>query len=431
MLKAGSPARVGLLAAILLSFALGWLRSPDYRYSDFATPGARVFAVSEQEPRFESRFVSSSVDDFVHSASLAPLPGGDLIAVWFAGSREGAADVEIRSALFDAQSGEWGPETVLIDRLGAQAGLQRHIRKLGNPVIALAPDDRLWLFFVTASVGGWSLSSVNATFSDDGGKSWSVPRRLVTSPFFNLSTLVRSAPVFHRDGSIGLPVYHEFIGKFAEYLYMDRDGRILDKFRISKGRSTLQPTVVALDGRTGIAMMRYFGTLPGKVYVSRTEDAGRTWSEAVPVEMHNPNSSLSAVATRSSSRRLLVALNDLGIGRFRLSLFRVDPALRRWQPLTVLDEPPGGSGDSVERDRYRLLVEHKFLGTAGTRHRPLVASYLEHIDERTCTSTACWFEFEYPYLLQGRDGRFHVVYSWNNSFVKHVTFNMAWLDTLK
>ena len=35
------------------------------------------------------------------------------MAVWFAGSREGAADVQVRTARFDARSGEWGAEHVL------------------------------------------------------------------------------------------------------------------------------------------------------------------------------------------------------------------------------------------------------------------------------------------------------------------------------
>ena len=40
----------------------------------------------------------------------------------------------------------------------------------------------------------------------------------MTSPFVNVSTLVRSNPFRYADGSIGLPAYHEFIGKFAELI---------------------------------------------------------------------------------------------------------------------------------------------------------------------------------------------------------------------
>ncbi len=158
------------------------------------------------------------MDDYVHAAALTQLSEDTLLSVWFAGSREGAADVQIRGAHFDVSEETWQDEFVLATRESTQQGLSRYVRKLGNPVVALAPDQRLWLFYVSVSIGGWGGSAINAMHSEDMGETWSEPRRLVTSPFFNISTLVRGAPVFHDDGSIGLPVYHEFIGKFAEYL---------------------------------------------------------------------------------------------------------------------------------------------------------------------------------------------------------------------
>ena len=198
-----------MLTAVLAVFAGAWQRAPAQPPAAFAalptpTPSA---------PEFSAKFASSDMDDFVHSASITGLPGGDLMAAWFAGSREGAADVQIRAARFDARSGQWSAERVLATRESTQRAVGKHIRKLGNPVISLAPDQRLWLFYVSVSLGGWAGSAVNAMVSDDLGKTWSAPRQLVTSPFLNISTLVRAAPVFHADGSIGLPVYHEFLGK--------------------------------------------------------------------------------------------------------------------------------------------------------------------------------------------------------------------------
>ena len=39
----------------------------------------------------------------------------------------------------------------------------------------------------------------------------------------------------------------------------------------------------------------------------------------------------------------------------------------------------------------------------------------------------CDFEYEYPYFIRSADGLYHLVYSWNNTFIKHVSFNDAWL----
>ena len=37
-------------------------------------------------------------------------------------------------------------------------------------------------------------------------------------------------------------------------------------------------------------------------------------------------------------------------------------------------------------------------------------------------------EFSYPYLIQTRDGRIHLVYTWKRKAIKHASFNVAWLD---
>ena len=326
-----------LLLAVV--FIAAWRSHPPHQLAPFAQAAVGSDAAkANSTPQYNSRFVSSDLDDFVHSSSVTALPGGDLMAVWFAGSREGAADVQVRSARFDAQSGEWGAEQVLATRESTRDGTGRYIRKLGNPVIALGPDQRLWMFYVSVSVGGWATSAINLMVSDDLGRSWSAPRQLITSPFFNISTLVRAAPVFHADGAIGLPVYHEFMGKFAEYLYLSADGAVIDKFRISRGKHSLQPTIVPLDERRAVAMLRYAGDTHHKVLASRTEDAGQTWSEPYPLQPSNPNSSLAAVGT--DDQGLLVALNDLQDGRFKLSLYGTDAGLSQWRPLVELDQSP-------------------------------------------------------------------------------------------
>ncbi|MGB3596724.1 MAG: exo-alpha-sialidase, partial [Pseudomonas neustonica] len=127
-----------------------------------ALPSEKGTAVDVQAPFYRSRFASSDLDEFVHASSVTSLPSGALMSVWFAGSREGAADVQIRASRYDAIAGEWGPELILATRESTSTAIQRHIRKLGNPVIALAPDDRLWLFYVSVSIGGWAGSTINA-----------------------------------------------------------------------------------------------------------------------------------------------------------------------------------------------------------------------------------------------------------------------------
>ncbi|MDT9644325.1 sialidase family protein [Pseudomonas sp. JV245A] len=413
-----------LLLAVV--FIAAWRSHPPHQLAPFAQAVVSSdTATTNSTPQYNSRFVSSDLDDFVHSSSVTALPGGDLMAVWFAGSREGAADVQVRSARFDAKTGEWGAEQVLATRESTRDGTGRYIRKLGNPVIALGPDQRLWLFYVSVSVGGWATSAINLMVSDDLGRSWSAPRQLVTSPFFNISTLVRAAPVFHADGSIGLPVYHELMGKFAEYLYLSADGAVIDKFRISRGKHSLQPTIVPLDERRAVAMLRYAGDTHHKVLASRTEDAGQTWSEPYPLQPSNPNSSLAAVGT--DDQGVLVALNDLQDGRFKLSLYGTDAGLSQWRPLVELDQSPDPLGQPFSHEAYKDIIGEGFRASSGARRLPLEQRFLSNLDYRVCKPQGCDFEYEYPYFSRGADGLYHLVYSWNNTFIKHVSFNAAWL----
>jgi predicted neuraminidase len=426
-IKFPSLPALGVYLALACLFAGAWLTHPAPGHSSFAriTP---VSAVPDTvvKPIYTSRFASTGLVDFVHSSAVTALPDGSLMAVWFAGSREGAADVQVRSARFNVSTGEWGQEQVMATRESTQQSTRKYIRKLGNPVIALAPDDRLWLFYVSVSMGGWAGSAVNVMVSDDFGEHWSAPRQLITSPFLNISTLVRSAPVFHIDGSIGLPVYHEFLGKFAEYLYLSADGEVIDKFRISHGKDSLQPAIVALDGQRGIAFLRYAGTTHHRVLASRTEDAGQTWSEPFPLVPSNPNSSLAAVAT--PDQRLLVALNDLQEGRFKLSLYVTDAKMTDWRLLHDLDKSPDPEGDPFSPLAYKEIIKIEFRGSSGKLREPLEAQFLANLDNRVCKNRGCEFEYEYPYFIRSPDGMYHLVYSWNNTFIKHVTFNDAWLS---
>lgn len=91
--------RAIVMIAVTLLYATAWWLKEPYQMAGFATEtqwddNSEIVA----EPVMERRFVSSDLDDFVHSSSITTLPGGDLLSVWFAGTREGAADVQIRAA---------------------------------------------------------------------------------------------------------------------------------------------------------------------------------------------------------------------------------------------------------------------------------------------------------------------------------------------
>ncbi|UUZ69124.1 exo-alpha-sialidase [Polaromonas sp. P2-4] len=66
--------------------------------------------------RFDAQFVSATPGQAVHAASIVELRDGRLRAVWFSGSREGAGDVAIRTAVMDVATSRWDAESTLFDR---------------------------------------------------------------------------------------------------------------------------------------------------------------------------------------------------------------------------------------------------------------------------------------------------------------------------
>lgn len=373
-----------------------------------------------------SAFASSDAHGYIHSPSITTLPDGSLLAAWFTGSREGAGDVEIRGARKAPGATQWGPERTLVTRHLAQKGTGRLIRKLGNPVLGTAPDGRLWLFFVSVSLGGWATSNINAMYSDDLGATWSDPTRLHTSPFLNLSTLVRMPPLFHADGSMGLPVYHEMAGKFGEYLMLDPEGTVISKHRISHGRSSLQPAVVALDAQRAVALLRYAGKMPGFVMMSRTEDAGKTWSAMEPTSVPNPNSSLAA--TRGAGDSVLMAANDTHRYRYRMALHEWRDS-EGWRMVDTLESPGEGVAPEMTRPQLADALRRRFETDADPSRRDQINVVVSELHRKGCKRKVCRLKFDYPFMIGSGDGQVELVYNWNNSFIKHVTLNTLRSDS--
>ena len=376
------------------------------------------------EPQFHSRFASSTQHTQTHAASLVELKDGRVRAFWFAGSREGAKDVEIRSAVFDPASGQWGAEQTVASREGVQQSLLRYVSKLGNPVAGRAADGTLWLYYVTVSIGGWAGSSITAMTSTDEGATWSPARRLITSPFLNISTLVKGAPFLYADGTMGLPAYHEFIGKFGELLHLDGTGRILDKQRLTAGGSgALQPVVLVKDSSNALVLMRYSGKdTPRRAISTATNDASRHWTSPVKSALPNPDAALSALVLPDG--KMLAALNYQEQGRDALSLAISTDGGGAWKNIYQLEDQRSQQADEVQ---YLKIIEALAKDTdAKTASAP--GEYVASTRRQGCTAQGCRFEFSYPYLIQAQNGDIHLAYTWNRSFIKHLRFNRAWLE---
>lgn len=336
-----------------------------------------VIPAQQEGPVFDAHWVSNNETNEAHSASIA-ITDGKPVAVWYGGTEEGHRDVAIFSSSFD---GKWATPRVIADRNSTEQALGRYIRKVGNPTLYSWPDGRLGLYYVSVSIGGWAASSINYMESFDQGMQWDSPIRLVTSPFLNISTLVRTKGLPLSDGGVQLPVYHEFLGKFSETLTLSSDLTVMDKVRISRGKHSLQPAITNLDESSAIGLLRYSGDPPGRVLSVFSQDAGAHWSTPVRTELPNPDSAVSII--NPGNGYLLLALNDLEDGRHRLSLAM-------------------GSADEW--------------------------TIVKVLEEETATNLDHEYEFSYPSMTIDPDGFIHLVYTWNQKRIKHLRFNREWLE---
>lgn len=420
----GVLSRFVIFGLVLVAFA-----SAFYKAFQNLPPAQFQIPESASRPqaaaRFESHFASSKQLVQVHAASAVELKDGRIRSFWFSGSREGAKDVAIHSAVFDPLAACWSPEEVVMTRERTQHALHRYVAKLGNPVVARQADGRLRMFYVTVSLGGWAGSSITTMTSGDEGVTWSEPRRLVTSPFLNISTLVKGAPFLYDDGTMGLPVYHEFISKFGEILRVNQQGVVLDKQRLAAGgQGTLQPVVLVQNAQTAKALMRYAGAgEPHRVVVVSTQDAGQHWSRPEKSTLRNPDAAVTGVMLPDGE--MLAVLNDLESGRGALSLMLSADGSSTWREVRRLEDQlaSGAQTDAAKFTRNVQTLIAQSDATAQEHPDP----YVESSKRTVCHEGNCRYEFSYPYLIQTRAGDFHLVYTWNRTFIKHLWFNQAWL----
>ncbi len=353
----------------------GFVIAPPAPAADAPAPRRRHL---RPRARYDVYRVSSGATPFAHSVAAVELPDGRLRAFWFGGSREGATDCAIYSALYSRARAAWVDERVALTPAMLGHGLMRWVRKVGNPVALYGADGRLRLYVVSVTFGGWAASGINLLESSDGGSTWSRPRRLVASPFLDLSNLVKGAPLASPRGGVLLPAYHEMAGKFGELLLVDDGGTVRDLVRLSEGREALQPVVVPRSKYEALALMRYAGPPPGRVLALRTDDGGRHWSAPERTELPNPNSALDALRLDDGS--VLAAFNDTEEGRNDLSLARTEDEGRSWR----------------------------------------VVARVEHSDRPQA-------EFSYPRFFRDRSGEFNLLYTVDKAEIRHVRFNDAWL----
>ena len=262
----------------------------------------------EGEPVFETVFDYTAETGQAHSPGILVREEGFTI-IWFEGSEEAQADVDIHYTGFERDTEGWlrGTTGLLVTRGGlARVMAPRQIVvTLGNTIENEAVRDGLYA--TVASVGGWAMASVVDVRAPGGQPSRA--RKLDLSPVLGRSNLVKSPMVEYADGSYGLPAYFEMGSTFGVLARLDKAGRVRDTRRMNGFGKPIQPMVVPLSETRAVAFLRDFDP-SRKLLVSRTEDGGQSWSRVAPMAVENPSSPVAALGLGEG--RILLAVNDDG-----------------------------------------------------------------------------------------------------------------------
>ncbi|MDR1228607.1 MAG: exo-alpha-sialidase, partial [Azoarcus sp.] len=214
-------------------------------------------------------------------------------------------------------------------------------------------------------------------------------------------------------------------GKLGELLTLSPEGEVRRVTRMDHGTRSLQPIVLVETPTRAVSLMRDGDDLPPyRVLRTETTDAGRHWSPPESTDLPNPNSALSALRLEDGS--LLAVANDVEQGRSRFSLLASADDGRHWRVLRRLEDRESSLQNPPDKDTYhaRLSEDLQSLG-----RMPDPESVIRNVESNLCEDQCSW-RYDYPYLIRTADGDFHLVHTWNRSFIRHLRFNRAWLEQI-
>jgi predicted neuraminidase len=307
-----------------------------------------------------------------HPASLTELANGDLLIAYYGGPGEYSDASTVYTTRLAKGASQWTKP---------QAITPRPKEPEGNAVVWQAPDGVVWLFNVTRHGETWSESKIIVRTSTDGAKTWQEPKPLATEA----GMMVRGKPIVLKNGDYLLPVYHEtgrdreFVGPDTTSLFLRydvRQKRWSETNRIRSRLGNLQPAVAALTDDYLVCYCRrgadYGPRQDGFLVRAESRDGGRTWSPGKDTVFPNPNAAVDFL--KLANGHLLLVFND---------------SMSRRTPLTV----------AISTDEDKTYP-----------HRRNIAEGRG--------------DFAYPFAIQTRDGKVHVIYTSNRrGVINHAAFD--------
>jgi len=303
-----------------------------------------------------------------HASTIAETPHG-LVAAWFAGTREKHTDVGIR--LSRLVEGRW---TASIEVADGSEGEDKEY-PCWNPVLFQPKKGPLMLFYKVGPTPGrwWGVLLV----SEDNGRTWGNRRKLGRDDKIgHLIGPVKNKPVQLANGTILCPSSTEHKGwrvHFEATQDFGKTWKVIGPINDGKEFGAIQPSVLTYaDGR-----MQVMCRSQQKVVTrSESNDGGKTWGKMTASILPNPNAGTDAV-TLKDGRQLIVYNHTTRGLRFPSGRNMLNVAIssdgKNWKPVLTLERAKG--------------------------------------------------EYSYPAVIQAKDGKVHITYTYLRQSVKHAVLD--------
>lgn len=334
----------------------------------------------------------------VHAADLLELPNGDLLACWFAGSDEGNADISIAVSRLKAGESTWSPGEIVSDDPS---------RSEQNPSLFLTPDGEIWLMY-TAQTSRTPehnphfnlqyTAEIRRKISRDNGCTWGPTETMFSRPgsFCRQKIQILSNGRWVFGNWICFPDETRNGSDITVVQISDDQGKTWWEVEMPNSAGRVHANLIETNPGELTALLR--SRFADNIYISYSKDYGESWTEPVRTCLPNNNSSISAIKLRSGALALI----------YNALRFNDDTSKTVWPhqrcPVTFAI-----SEDNGKTWPYKRIIE---MGEG------FVGEYNDINNRR----------YEYPVMMQGRDGKLHAAYSWGSRrCVKYVCVDEAWI----
>lgn len=367
-----------------------------------------------------------------HAANLLTLPDGRLGCVWFGGTQEGVPDISIWFSTLDEGGDRWSAPRQLSDDPA---------RSEQNPILFSAPDRALWLLYTAQKAGNQDTAEVRRRISTDSGETWGPVETLFPANETG-GVFVRQVPIVLPSGRLIIPVFRcittpgeKWVGNNDDSAVMisDDGGATWTEQVLEGSRGCVHMNIQPLTDGTLLSLFR--SRWADWIYESRSTDDGTTWSEPVPTELPNNNSSIQFTALDDGRLALVYNHSQAQEGtERRLSLYDEidDEGLADEQgqlPEPEPGDPTAGDGD-IRRAFWGTPRSPMTLAISEDSGRTWPIRRDLDVGDGYCLSNnsrdGLNREYSYPSIHQGPGGALDIAYTYFRQAIKWVRVQPGW-----